>query len=76
MGQGARCSLGGFFCDPGQEGCEREGPVTMPPPSASVGERGKGKGAVQRAGRGAICSPAAPRCQAPGGRYLRKPLAN
>lgn len=48
----------------------------MPPPSASVGERGEGKGAVQRAGRGAICSPAAPRCQAPGGRYLRKPLAN
>lgn len=52
MGQGARCSLGGFFCDPGQEGCEREGPVPNAPTQCQRGGGGGGKGGCAEGGEG------------------------
>lgn len=50
MGQGAWCSLGGFFCDPGQGGRELEGPVPDIPTQCQLVNHPWGVGgAVQRA---------------------------
>lgn len=67
MGQGARRSLGGFFCDPGRGGRELEGPVPDIPTQCQLVNHPWGVGGLCRGRRATNCSPAALRCQAPRG---------